>query len=185
MSAEQDLGSYLASQPLILLAIAGLVLATIGWRMETRGRPLGDHLRGAGYLAMGLAVLLIVVDAARQARYAEGDFDLVGGRQARVVGSETVIPMGPDGHFTALATINGLEVPVLIDTGATYTTVEEATARRLGLAADPTRPPNEMSTANGIITARFTTAHDLRLGGIVAHDLVVAVTPDTDAPLWP
>lgn len=183
MNGGESLMSYLAGQPLVLLAIAGLVLAGIGWRLEGGGSRLGDHLRTAGYAAMGLAGILIVLDAARQSRYAAAELNLAGGAQARVEGSETVIPIGPDGHFQAVATINGHQVPVLIDTGATYTTFEEATARKLGIAADPTRLPSELSTANGVIKARFGTARELRLGAIVATDLVVAITPDTEDPI--
>jgi len=182
MTEQVSLADYLLGQPLILIAVAALLLAALGWRLEGSHRKLGSNLRSAGYLGMLAAGLLIVIDVARKTEDSDAALQLVERTQAQVIGDETVIPLGADGHFSAVAQINGQDLPVLIDTGASYTSVEEADARRLGIAADPGRLPTELSTANGMISARFGLADELRLGAIDARKVTIAITPDTDSP---
>lgn len=182
MNADVPLSEWLIGQPLVLLALAGLLAAAWGWKLEAGGSKLGDRLRSLGYLGIGLATMLIVVDAARKADRSDVALELVGRSEAQVVGGETVIPLGADGHFRAVAQINGQDLSVLIDTGATYTSIEEAAARKLGITPDSSRPPTELSTANGIISARFGLAAELKLGAINAHQVTVAITPDTNSP---
>lgn len=183
MSAEVPLSQWLMGQPVVLLALAGLLAAGLGWKLEASGSRLGDRLRSAGYLAIALAAMLIVVDAARKAERSDVALELVGRTRAEVVGGETVIPLGADGHFRAMAQVNGQDLSVMIDTGATYTSIEEAAARKLGIAADPGRPPTELSTANGTISARFGLADQLRLGAIDARKVTVLIIPDTNSPV--
>lgn len=183
MKAQPSLGEWLIGQPLVLLALTGLLLAGLGWRFEVKGSRLGNRLRSAGYFTMGLAAMLIVVDTARKTEDSDAALELAERTEAQVVGGETVIPLGPDGHFRAVAKLNGQDLPVLIDTGATYTSIEEADARRLNIAADPSRLPTQLGTANGTILARFGLAGELRLGGISARQMSVAITPDTDSPV--
>src|SRR5262245_46245993 len=57
------------------------------------------------------------------------------------------------GHFSTNIVINGRQIPVMIDTGATLVAINEATAAKVGL-----RPPKraytaEVSTASGVIKA--------------------------------
>ncbi|MBS3928672.1 MAG: retroviral-like aspartic protease family protein, partial [Sphingomonadales bacterium] len=58
-----------------------------------------------------------------------------------------------------------------------------ATARKLNIAADPSRPPTELGTANGTISARFGLADELRLGAINARKVTVIIIPDTNRPV--
>lgn len=183
MNAQVPLADYLLGQPLILVALVGLLLAALGWRLEVSHHRLSSHLRTAGYLGMFAAGLLIVVDSARKAERSDVALELVGRTQAEVVGGETVIPLGADGHFRAVAQINGQDLSVLIDTGATYTSIEEAAARRLEIVNNSSRLPVELGTANGTISARFGRASEIRLGAIEARDVDVAITPDTDSPV--
>lgn len=183
MNAEMPLDEWLIGQPLVLLALAGLLAAGLGWRLEASGSRLGDRLRSAGYLAIGLAAMLIVIDTARKAERSDVALELVGRTQAEVIGGKTVIPLGADGHFRAMARVNGQDLSVMIDTGATYTSIEEATARKLNIAADPSRPPTELGTANGTISARFGLADELRLGAIDARKVTVLIIPDTNRPV--
>lgn len=183
MSAQPPLHEWLIGQPLVLLALGGLLSAGLGWKLEASGSRLGDRLRSAGYMAIGLAAMLIVVDSARKAESSDVALQLVDRTRAEVVGGETVIPLGADGHFRVVATINGKELPVLIDTGATYTSMEEAAAKRLEISTNPKRPPVELGTANGTKSARFGLADEIRLGSITARNLDVAITPDTNSPV--
>jgi len=183
MTTQASLADYLLSQPLILVVVIALLLAALGWRLELSHPRLGSILRTAGYLGMLAAGSLIVIDSARKAKSSDVALELVGRTRAEVVGSETVIPLGADGHFRVVATINGKELPVLIDTGATYTSMEEAAAKRLEIGNNPQRLPVELGTANGTISARFGLADEIRLGSIEARNVDVAITPDTNSPV--
>lgn len=182
MTAEPPLGEWLLGQPLVLLALAGLLVAGIGWRLEAAQSRLGHHLRTLGYAAMALAAGLIVIDSARRTRNSDFALELGSRTEARIEGRDTVIPLGDDGHFRVLVTINGQELPVLIDTGATYTSMEEAAAKRLEISDNPNRMPVQLGTANGTIVARFGVADELRLGAISARNVDIAITPNTDSP---
>ncbi len=183
MKGEPPLHEWLLGQPLVLLALAALVMAALGWRLEARQSRLGDHLRTLGFGALGLAVALIVIDAARSTRGSDFAMQLTPASEVQVVGQETVIPLGPDGHYRAIARINGHDIAVMIDTGATFTSLEESQAAQLGLAPNPGRLPSQMETANGTVFARFGLAQDFQLGSIKARNLDVAIMPDTNSTL--
>jgi len=179
---DQSLTTYLMEQPIIIAALAGLLVAGAGWMVE-RSRPLlAQRLRMAGYLAMLGAGALIVVDVARKAEHSDAKLDLMPMTEARVSGAETIIPLGADGHYHALVSINGQKIAAMIDTGATFTSFEESAAAKFGLVPSRNRLPTELETANGVITARFGIARDLRLGNIVVKDAEIAITPNTAAP---
>jgi len=179
---DQSLASYLAGQPVILAALVGLLIAGAGWTTEHSRPHLAQRLRLTGYLAMAAAGALIIVDVARKAEHSDAKLQLVPITEARVSGAETVIPLGADGHYHAVVSINGHPVSAMIDTGATYTSFEESAASDLDLSPSQGRLPTELETANGIITARFGIARELRLGNIVVKDAEIAITPDTAAP---
>ena len=177
-----SLSVYLLGQPVILAALAALLFAAAGWMVEQTRPLLGRRLRMTGYLGMLGAGALIAVDAARRATHSDAALDLMTQTQARISGGETIIPLGPDGHYHAVLMVNGHEVPAMIDTGASFTSFEESTAGKLDLAPSPGRLPTELATANGVIMARFGRAKELRLGGIKVADAEIAITPDTAAP---
>lgn len=179
MNEQPALSNWLLGQPLVLLAIGGLLLAGLGWRLEQRNRRIGDFLRHAGYVGLALAGMLIVIDAARQAGRSDAQLEMLNTTRAEISGSETVIPLGPDEHYDVIAVINGKEVEMLIDTGATYTTVDQTTARRLDLTPDTAALPSQVITANGTVEARFGRAEKFNLGSIEAANLQVAIMPDT------
>ncbi len=90
---------------------------------------------------------------------------------------EVRIPVSRDGHYWVEASINEQKVRFLIDSGASITALSEATASRLGLAADPMGRTLVVQTANGPVTARRATVDDLSIGPIRATDLPVIVSP--------
>ena len=177
-----SLGAYLLGQPIVLAALFGLITAAAGWLIEQRQPGLGQRLRFAGYLVMLGAGALIAVDAARRAEHSDAKLNLVNQAETRIEGGETIIPLGADGHYHAVMQINGREVPAMIDTGASYTSLEQAAAATLDLDPDPGRLPSELSTANGVILAHFAVARELRLGNILVREAEIAVTPNTAAP---
>lgn len=177
-----SLGAYLLGQPIVLAALFGLITAAAGWLIEQRQPGLGQRLRFAGYLVMLGAGALIAVDAARRAEHSDAKLNLVNQAETRIEGGETIIPLGADGHYHVMLQINGREVPAMIDTGASYTSLEQAAAATLDLDPDPGRLPSELSTANGVILAHFAVARELRVGNILVREAEIAVTPNTAAP---
>lgn len=110
------------------------VLVLVASGLFVRRAPIGQTLK------MVLAWVLIF--AAGFAIFAlRDDFRALGGRIAaaawgegqEVRGSELRIPMDEDGHFWVDAELNGRPVRLLVDSGATVTTVSRATADRIGL----------------------------------------------------
>lgn len=180
--SDASLTDYLLGQPVILGALAALLAAAAGWMTEHSHPLLGQRLRLVGYLGILVTGALIAVDAARRAEHSDAALDLIPSIQARVSGSETIIPLGPDGHYHAILTINGHEVSALIDTGASFTSLEEAVAEPLALAPSPGRLSTELATANGVITARFGIARELKLGSVIVADAEIAITPNTRTP---
>ncbi len=176
---QPSLTDYMLGQPLILILLVALLAAAAGWMIETQRPILGQRLRLSGYLGILAAGMLIVIDVSRQAKGSDAQLDLVGYTQARISGGETVIPLGADGHYHAVLIINGHEVPAMIDTGASFTSIEQATADDLDLRPSAGRLPTELSTANGVIMAHFGVARELRLGGFTVNDAEIAITPDT------
>lgn len=179
---QVSLTAYLLGQPVILAALAALLAAAAGWMTEQSHPVLGQRLRLAGYLGLLASGALIAVDAARHAERSDAALDLMASTQARISGTETIIPLGPDGHYHAVLTINDHEVPAMIDTGASFTSLEQSAADQLDLAPSPGRLPTELGTANGVIMAHFGVARELKLGSITVADAEIAVTPDTRAP---
>jgi aspartyl protease family protein len=94
-------------------------------------------------------------------------------------GRETRIPMAIDGHFWVNAKLNGRDVKFLVDSGATMTTIDRATAKDAGILVSP-RPDQYVRTGNGIIRVSSGRADELSVGDIVRHDVGVQVAANDD-----
>ena len=103
--------------------------------------------------------------------------DRLGLDSQQVAGSEVRIRMSPDGHFWARANINGVERRMLVDSGATITTISERTAAAASVDQGSGVMPLVLRTANGVARARTGEIAQLQLGTIKATDLKVAISP--------
>jgi aspartyl protease family protein len=103
---------------------------------------------------------------------------LLGDDEQSVHGETVQIRKAPDGHFWATASIDGVQRRMLIDSGATTTSLSLATAHAASLDLDQNPIPTSLSTANGIVFARTSSVHKLALGPITASDLRVVVAPE-------
>jgi len=81
------------------------------------------------------------------------------------------------GQYRARALIEGQDVDVMIDTGATVVALTSQTAARLGLALDPSRPRWKMNTANGVALANPVTLRSVSLGAIYMDNVQAVVMP--------
>jgi aspartyl protease family protein len=94
-------------------------------------------------------------------------------------GQETRIPMAIDGHFWVDATINGQKVRFLIDSGATMTTIDRATAQRAGVPVSPERD-QFVRTGNGIIRVSTGRADELEVGSIKRQGVGLQIADNDD-----
>jgi len=71
----------------------------------------------------------------------------------------------------------------IVDTGASYTTISQATARGLEIDLERSRPMILFQTANGVIQAPLVSVRSIEVGGLGLKELPVAVHdvfPDPD-----
>jgi aspartyl protease family protein len=161
-----------------------LVLIVPGAALAARRVPLKNSARMAlawiGIFAIGF-VLVSFRDSYRAAL--DGAQELFYGKDQSVSGGIVSVAMADDGHFWAKVEVNGVERRMLIDSGATTTSLSVATANAAGLDLEQSPFPTILNTANGKVLARVSTVKLLTLGSIKAQDLPVVVAPgfgDTD-----
>lgn len=94
-----------------------------------------------------------------------------------VTGKELRVAMAPDGHFWVVASINGVERRMLIDSGATVTAISQATARQANVDIGLGLAPVVLRTANGVARAETGKVDELRVGNIVARNLAIVTSP--------
>jgi aspartyl protease family protein len=96
-----------------------------------------------------------------------------------VAGSEVRIPMAIDGHFWIEGKINGKPVKFLVDSGATVTTIDRASALRVGAVASDTRD-QLVRTGNGFIKVARGTAQQLEIATIERDNIRLHIVDGDD-----
>ncbi len=71
-----------------------------------------------------------------------------------------------------------VEVEMMFDTGATYTTLDTPHLERLGILPAPTDPEIELHTANGVRTAKLVLLDRVWLGDLAVEGVAIAVCDD-------
>lgn len=91
-------------------------------------------------------------------------------------GDAVVLPYEGSGHSLALPVQAGdLDLTMLFDTGATLTTMNRATLRRLGVTVPVNAPVLELRTANGPAKAPIVLLPRLWVGGVEVPGVTVGV----------
>lgn len=103
---------------------------------------------------------------------------VMGNDEQRITGNAIRLRMASDGHFWADVTINGKPVRMLVDSGATVTSLSMGTAKAAGLDLNQNPIPVQIETANGAVMARTSSINRLTIGPIVAQDLRVDVAEE-------
>jgi aspartyl protease family protein len=161
-------------QQLALYAVAAALLMTLLPRLPYVGQALHTVL---SFGVLAVCVFFLLQQAPYQPWLAPL-LDRVGADSQTVSGEEVRLRMSPDGHFWAEVSLNGVETRMLVDSGATLTTLSVQTAERAGLRPTPGLAPIFARTGNGVVQAKPATVETLRLGGLTATDLKVAISPN-------
>jgi len=157
---------------LAVYAVAAAVVLTLLFSIP----KVGAVLRGAVSLAVLALVLFVVLQQAPLHPGLSRLLAKVGLDGQTVVGDAISIRMSPDGHFWADVEINGVSHRMLVDSGATVTTISDRTARATAVDGDDLLPVM-LQTAGGMIAARTGEIDRLTLGTIEARNLKVVVAP--------
>ncbi|WP_294332773.1 TIGR02281 family clan AA aspartic protease [uncultured Sphingomonas sp.] len=143
-------------------------------------RRIGFGLLVRTVLAWAAIILLVLLAVGHRYELAAAWSSLNAGlglEDQRVEGGTVRIRMSPDGHFWALVRLNGIERPMLIDSGATITAISEQTAGKSKVQASDGLPAI-IETANGNVAAHRGRIETLALGPLKMHDLGVVVSPN-------
>ncbi len=160
---------------LYLLMAAMLVLGTLMTRREPAAKMLTMALAWVAIFGAGFVLFAF-----------RDNLGWVGQRlRAEAVGTpveqgrETRIPMAIDGHFWVDAMVNGQKVRFLVDSGATMTTIDRATAQRAGVPVSPERD-QFVRTGNGIIRVSTGRANEVQVGSIKREDVGLQIADNDD-----
>ena len=149
-----------------------LLLVLVGSSLIATRLPLGK--------AAKMAMVWVAVFAGGFTIFAfRSDFSAFGQRlraeltgQPIAAGETLRIPISDDGHFWVTAEFNGHPVRLLVDSGASITTVGGATARAAGITPGYRVP---VETANGTIDMARSSADSFALGPIRREGMTVFV----------
>lgn len=82
------------------------------------------------------------------------------------------------GQYSVEALVEGVTVPMVVDTGASYVMISARTAARIGLQPDAGQPRASFRTANGIAHASPVTVKTIDLGSIILTDVQAFIAED-------
>lgn len=160
-------------QHLALYAVAAAAILMLLRRIPVVGRLI----RVAFSLGLLAFLIFVVLEQApyqpELARFTQS----LGLDDQKVSGKELRVRMSSDGHFWALASINGVQRRMLIDSGATVTALSPQTVREAKIDAGTGFAPVVLRTANGAAPAQTGSIEELRVGNIVARNLKVVTSP--------
>jgi aspartyl protease family protein len=151
---------YLA---IILVALGGWVLVEFRQRM-------GQALRMA--MAWGLIFVGVV---AGYGLWSDIRQDILPMQEVAQDGTVEV-PRAEDGHYYLTLTINGTDVPFMVDTGASGMVLVESDATRLGIDPESLMFLGQASTANGVVRTARVTLPTVELGPFRNVDFRAYVT---------
>ena len=87
---------------------------------------------------------------------------------------EVVLQSSTHGHYIVTGKINNKKVTFLVDTGASYVSIPERVAKKLGLKKGA---PFIVTTASGDVTVYATTLDSVSIGDITLHNIKADINP--------
>lgn len=139
---------------------------------------------GLAYTLMHPGVLVSAFDHAKatsglsaQAVAGQSDDPVLDAQEATLVQPGTVtLPAGDYGHFRAEAEINGRDIDVMVDTGASLVALTYDDARRAGIVVKPSDFTHTAQTANGTARVAPVTIPRISIGDITVRNVAGVVS---------
>ena len=133
---------------------------------------------GVKLVALRDEIATVEVDGRRETlRLGEHAVHVKGGQQA----ARLQLQADSQGHFVSRGRINGIEVNLLVDTGATFVSLGRSDAKRIGL--DYTKGERGLTaTANGTVPVWRMRLDTVELGGMTMHNVDASVH-ESELPL--
>lgn len=97
--------------------------------------------------------------------------------ESKAAGAPTRFGRAKDGLFYVHATVNGMPVKFVLDTGATLVVLTAQDARRLGLSGTSAGVTDSMETAAGTSSIARVTLDRIKVAGHSVDDVEAAVVP--------
>ena len=130
----------------------------------------GSTVHGVKLIRVSGSEAVVEVKGQRHVLSLGGAHANLGAAQATGGGSQIVLSAGPGGHVVAGGAINGKAVRFLVDTGATYVSMDAAEADRLGI--DFHKGQRGLSnTANGQIVVYRVSLDSVRVGDVQIYNV--------------
>jgi aspartyl protease family protein len=167
------------------LTLLGVVLLFVGGGFLGRSLRPGEVLRGfAFWFLMIVAVAGVyanrdnLVGVAGRLLGAIAPGVPISGRIAGDTDPDSVlIVRASDGHFAVRATVDGVSLPLLLDTGASFVTLTYTDAREIGVDTEALDFKVPIRTANGTMNAASVVINRLAIGSIERRDVKALVAP--------
>lgn len=133
---------------------------------------VGENFKGVTLVSVARNQAVVEI-AGKQRTLNVGDTPASVG--AGVSGNRIILKAGSGGHFFTQGQINGKEVHMLVDTGATDVTLSVMEAQRIGLNYQ-FGLPIQMATANGLVSAWRIKLKTVGIGDIVVGEVNAVVS---------
>jgi aspartyl protease family protein len=167
---QPQTGDIIFYMLLLLLPLSSLV---------ARRLPISHVIRMVlAWAGIFSGLLLIVTIASRSGITQRNLVESLGLSDQSVTGQIVSIPKSEDGHFWATVKIGNISRRMLIDSGASVTSISPATANAAGIDATSDHFGTIIQTANGPALVRRASAASVSVGPIVAHNLDLLVGPN-------
>lgn len=162
----------------LIAAFVWALLPLSALLVHLRARP-GSSIKAAGtWVVLGAAILAVysvrfeVQDLGRRVLT-----ELVPSMSVTGAGGGQVFRADQRGQFVVQATVDGVSVRFLVDTGATDVMLSMADAERLGYERDDLRFVRPYRTANGVVMGANVRLESVSIGDITLEDVAASVNP--------
>jgi aspartyl protease family protein len=153
------------------------VLVLVGSSLFVRRIPIGQGLKMlvAWVMIFAAAFIIFTMKDDFKALWDRVVLETRGGAVQEQHGAELRVRRSPDGHFWVDAELNGEKVRLMVDSGATTTSISREVADRAGI--EPSSGfPAMVRTANGVVAVQRGRAETIRVGTIERQDLPVHIS---------
>ena len=177
---------FTAAMGLLLVTVADAQTVSLSGSMGDKallvidGTPrtvaTGSTQAGVKLLSVNAAEAVVEINGKRAVLTQGGTPVNLGGAASAGSGSQVVLNASSGGHFVSSGSINGKSVRFIVDTGATFISISQQEADRIGLNyKNGTRGYTQ--TANGPVQVYRTTLDSVRVGDVQVFNVDAVVMP--------